>query len=333
MTGSDRVSYAGGFADLDDEVGPLPLPLQGDVPRLALGRAAAHRSRQVQRRQHHGEPLVRRPRHAAPVQLRRRSGDLHQPLPARRQLLRGGGQGLAGARRVRHRSVPHAVPARRRRLLPAPHRQLQRQCRRVRRPDGGADRDDAARALRRRDAADARPLCGERRGRRDGVDRASAPRRRARLPFQLRRRLRPQVALSAVRHSRRWLARARRRRDAGRQAGLHAFVRDDRALSRADRISARRRSAAADAGDRAVHPQLPLAARARAALSRVRQGQRRARGVQDDRRGVRLPPRQRLSRKAPTSSSTSSPTTTPASSTSSICRTCVPAKPSTPPAG
>ena len=105
---------------------------------------------------------------------------------------------------------------------------------------------------------------------------------------------RPQVALPAVRHSRRWLARACRRRDAGRQAGLHALVRDDRALPGADGVPARRRSAAADAGGRAIHPQLPLAARARPALSRVRQGQRRARRFAHGRRGVRLPPRQRL---------------------------------------
>ena len=184
---------------------------------------------------------------AASFQLRRRPGDLRQPLPALGQLLRGGGEGLAGARRIRHRPMPYAVPARRRRFLAAPHRQLQRQRRYVRRRAGGADRDDAAGALRRRDAADAGALCGERRGRRHGVDRASPPRRRARLPLQLRRRVRPQVALPAVRHSRRWLARADRRRDAGRQAGLHALVRDDRALPGADGVPARRRSAAADA--------------------------------------------------------------------------------------
>ncbi|MEO8420592.1 MAG: carotenoid oxygenase family protein [Hyphomicrobium sp.] len=37
MTGSDRVSYAGGFADLDDEIGPLQLPLQGEFPAWLAG--------------------------------------------------------------------------------------------------------------------------------------------------------------------------------------------------------------------------------------------------------------------------------------------------------
>ena len=83
----------------------------------------------------------------------------------------------------------------------------------------------------------------------------------------------------------------------------------------------------------AVHSQLSLAAGARPALSRVRQGQRRPR------RFARRPTRPSPSttsmptRKAPTSSSTSSPTTTPASSISSISRTCAPARRSTPPAG
>ena len=122
-----------------------------------------------------------------------------------------------------------------------------------------------------------------------------APRRRARLPLQLRRRVRPQVALPAVRHSRRWLARACRRRDAGRQAGLHALVRDDRALPGADRVPARRRSVAADAGGRAIHPQLPLAARSGSALSRVRQGQRRASSL-----------RARPTRRSPSTTSTPS---------------------------
>ena len=37
MTGSDRASYAGGFADLDDEVGPTRLPLQGEFPAWLTG--------------------------------------------------------------------------------------------------------------------------------------------------------------------------------------------------------------------------------------------------------------------------------------------------------
>jgi carotenoid cleavage dioxygenase-like enzyme len=37
MTGSDRASYASGFADLDDEVGPLRLPLQGEFPAWLNG--------------------------------------------------------------------------------------------------------------------------------------------------------------------------------------------------------------------------------------------------------------------------------------------------------
>jgi beta,beta-carotene 9',10'-dioxygenase len=37
MTGSDRASYACGFADLDDEVGPLRLPLQGEFPAWLTG--------------------------------------------------------------------------------------------------------------------------------------------------------------------------------------------------------------------------------------------------------------------------------------------------------
>ena len=45
---------------------------------------------------------------------------------------------------------------------------------------------------------------------------------------------------------------------------------------------------------RAVHPQLPLAAGARSALSRVRQGQRRPRRLARCRRRLRLPPRQCL---------------------------------------
>ena len=37
MTGSDRASYAGGFADLNDEVGPLRLPLRGEFPAWLTG--------------------------------------------------------------------------------------------------------------------------------------------------------------------------------------------------------------------------------------------------------------------------------------------------------
>jgi carotenoid cleavage dioxygenase-like enzyme len=37
MTGSDRISYAGGFADLDSEVGPLPLPVRGNFPTWLQG--------------------------------------------------------------------------------------------------------------------------------------------------------------------------------------------------------------------------------------------------------------------------------------------------------
>jgi carotenoid cleavage dioxygenase-like enzyme len=37
MTGSDRASYAAGFADLDHEVGPLGLPLQGEFPAWLSG--------------------------------------------------------------------------------------------------------------------------------------------------------------------------------------------------------------------------------------------------------------------------------------------------------
>ena len=181
--------------------------------------------------------------------------------------------------------------------------------------------------------ADARALPAKRRGRRHGVDRASAPRRARACRFSYVVAFGRQLALPAVRHSRRWLAGARRRRDAGRQAGLHAFLRDDRALSRAHRVSARRRSAAADAGGGAVHPQLSLGARARPALSRVRQGQRRvsSRRARPTRRSPSIT--STPTRRAQTSSSTSSRTTTPASSISFICRDCAPAKPSTPPAG
>lgn len=37
MTGSDRTTYAGGFADLDSEVGPLPLPARGAFPAWLTG--------------------------------------------------------------------------------------------------------------------------------------------------------------------------------------------------------------------------------------------------------------------------------------------------------
>ena len=333
MTGSDRVSYAGGFADLDDEVGPLALPLQGEFPAWLSG------------------ALLR----TGPAKFNVGSTTVNHWFDGLAMLHRFGfadGAVTYTNRFLRADSYCEAAvkgSLARGEFATDPCRTLFQRVAAVFSPNltdncnvnvdvfggetRGADRDDAARSLRCGDAADARPLCGERRGRRDGVDRAPAPRRRARLPFQLRRRLRPQVALPAVRHTRRWLARARRRRDAGRQAGLHAFVRDDRALSRADGVPARRRSAAPDGGGGAVHPQLSLGARARPALSRVRQGQRRARGFA--RRPTRPSPSTTSTptRKAPISSSTSSPTTTPASSTSSICRICAPAKPSTPPAG
>ena len=37
MAGSDRISYASGFADLDSEVGPLRLPLTGAFPTWLKG--------------------------------------------------------------------------------------------------------------------------------------------------------------------------------------------------------------------------------------------------------------------------------------------------------
>src|SRR5262245_19105295 len=37
MTGSNRSSYAAGFADLDSEVGPSPLPLTGEFPAWLTG--------------------------------------------------------------------------------------------------------------------------------------------------------------------------------------------------------------------------------------------------------------------------------------------------------
>ena len=37
MAGSDRTSYAAGFADLDHEVGPVPLSLQGTFPPWLAG--------------------------------------------------------------------------------------------------------------------------------------------------------------------------------------------------------------------------------------------------------------------------------------------------------
>ena len=76
-------------------------------------------------------------------------------------------------------------------------------------------------------------------------------------------------------------------------AYMHSFAMTERYLVLTE-FPARRRSAAADVGGRAVHPQLSLAARARPALSRVRQGQRRPRRFAHGRRRLRLPPRQRF---------------------------------------
>ena len=75
-------------------------------------------------------------------------------------------------------------------------------------------------------------------------------------------------------------------------ARLHAQLRHDRALSRAGRVPARRRSLAAAARLRALHPQLSLDAGARLALPRVREGRR--------------PPRDIASRPIPSSPSTTS---------------------------
>ena len=157
MTGSDRTSYAGGFADLDDEVGPLPLSLQGDVSRpgstgslLRTGPAKFDVGSTTVNHWFDGMAMLHR--FASPT----------VPVTYANRFLRSDSyceaavKGLAGARRVRHRPLPHAVPARRRGVLAASHRQLQRQRRRVRWRAGGADGDDAARALRRRDVADAR---------------------------------------------------------------------------------------------------------------------------------------------------------------------------------
>ena len=248
MAGSDRASYAIGFADLDQEVVVDRLPIQGEMPAWLSGALLRTGPAKYDLVPANRQSLVRRARHAAPVRICRRQRLLPQPLPAIELLPRGRRQRCARARRVCDRSLPHAVSARGRGLrADAAHRQLQRQHQPARRRGRRLHRDHAARPLRRRDAGDARRLWLRPCHRRQRIDRASPPRRPAQVPVQLRRRVRDEEPLPAVLHRRRRRRGVRGRRDAGRSPGLHAQLRHDRAVSRAGGVPAGRRSLAAQA--------------------------------------------------------------------------------------
>ncbi len=294
MTGSDRVSYAGGFADLDDEVGPLQLPLQGEFPAwlsgalLRTGPAKFNVGSTTVNHWFDGLAMLHRFSFAdGAVSYTNRflRADSYCEAAVKGSLARG-----------EFATDPCRTLFQRVAAVFTPH--LTDNCNVNVDVFGGQTVALTETTLPVRFDAETLQTLGHYPASAEvgGMVSIAHPHHDAArgCRFSYVVSFRPQVALPAVRHSRRWLARARRRRDAGRQAGLHAFVRDDRALSRADGVSSRRRSATADAGGRTVHPQLPLDARARPALSRVRQGQRRARGLEDDRSGVRLPSRQRL---------------------------------------
>ncbi len=99
--------------------------------------------------------LVRRPRDAAPLQLRRRLGLLRQPLPAHQGVPRGR-EGADLLPRVRHRPLPLDLQTGGDDVPAGLHRQLQRQPRPPRRRVHRDDRDAAPRRLRPGDPRRAR---------------------------------------------------------------------------------------------------------------------------------------------------------------------------------
>ncbi len=117
MTGSDRASYAGGFADLDDEVGPLRLPLQGEFPAWLTGALL----RTGPAKFDVGSTTVNH--WFDGLAMLHRFAFADGAVTYTNRFLRSDSyceaavKGLAGARRVRHRPLPHAVPARGVRVL------------------------------------------------------------------------------------------------------------------------------------------------------------------------------------------------------------------------
>ena len=263
---------------------------------MAVGRASAHRAREVRPRPANRQSLVRRARHAAPVRLCRRQRLLPQPLPAI-ELLIARRPPRARSRAASLRPTPAArcfsAWPRSSSRCSSPTTATSTSTRSAARPSPSPRRRCPSASTPRRWRRSATMATA--RHRRQRIDRASPPRRPAQVPVQLRRRVRHEEPLPAVLHRRRRRRGMRGRRDAGRPPGLHAQLRHDRAVSRAGGVSAGRRSVAAQAAQlAALHPQLSLEAGARLAHPRLRQGRRRPSEIGLDRSDLRVPPRQRL---------------------------------------
>ena len=143
-----------GFESLESEVRVESLPLEGELPGVAHRLADPHRPGQVGGRRAIDEPLVRRPRDAASLRLRRRVGLLRQPLPRDQGLPRGSRHRRDRLLGVRHRPLPLAVSARDVDVLAEALRQRERQPGQARRAVHLDDRDADPGAVRRRDARD-----------------------------------------------------------------------------------------------------------------------------------------------------------------------------------
>ena len=195
--------YGTGFRSLTREVAePVPLPVCGELPPWLRGTLLRTGPSKFEVGEQQLQSLVRRARDAASLRLRRRPRDLRQPLPQEQCVLRGGEDRQDRLRRVRHRSLPHSVRARRRDVRSQAHSQLQRQCPDDGRRDDRAHRDHASGSLRSQDARNAWRVRLHAAFARSNLNRASPLRRRAHAPLQLHGRVRYAEPLPPVQRGR-----------------------------------------------------------------------------------------------------------------------------------
>ena len=252
-------------------------PAAGDrrAARLAHRRARARDAGAARGRRAAAGPLVRRRGDAEPLRLRRRQGLLRQSLP-REPRLPGRQGGRVAPGRLRHRPVPLDLQARPADLLAGHHRQPEREPRAHRRALHRDDGDADAGGVRPGDARHDRPPRVRRQAEGARDDRAPAPRRRAQRARELHGPLLARERVRALRAARRQLHAARDRAHAGEGAGVHARVRDERALPDPGRVPAAREPAEARLLGQAVHRELQLAGGRAHALPGLRPRERRA---------------------------------------------------------
>ena len=176
--------------------------------------------------------------------------------------------GRVAPRRLRHRPVPLDLQARPADLLAGHHRQPEREPRAHRRALHRDDGDADAGGVRPRDARHDRPPRVRRQAEAARDDGAPAPRRRARRARELHGALLARERVRALRAARGQLDAARDRAHAGEGAGLHARVRDERALPDPRRVPAAREPAEAGLLGQAVHRELHAGGRTRPRASR-----------------------------------------------------------------